>query len=190
MHKNVEKKYSKNFEPINLSINYRSTPEVLNAVNFVTEKELCLEGENLFANPNLTYQDTSKDIKVSVIDNFENAYDLRLKEAEYIALEIENLINRDKSKYKDFAVLVKSHAQADIVETELKKRNIPSVKKVNTGFFFEPVVKNVFAALRLVKNLEDEQAFFRLLKTVLTDSEIFEMKKMFDKELVMKSLIF
>lgn len=183
LHKNVEKKYSKNFEPINLSINYRSTPEVLNAVNFVTEKELCLEGENLFANPNLTYQDTSKDIKVTVIDNFENAYELRLKEAEYIALEIENLINRDKAKYKDFAVLVKSHAQADIVEKELKKRNIPSVKKVNTGFFFEPVVKNVFAALRLVKNLEDEQAFFRLLKTVLTDSEIFEMKKMFDKEL-------
>lgn len=183
LHKNVENRYGLKFEPINLSINYRSTPEVLNAVNYITQNELKLQNENLCANPNLEYPDTSKDIKVTIIDEFENAYEQKIKEAQYIALEIENLINRDGAVYKDFAVLVKSHAQADIVEKELKKKNIPSVKKVNTGFFAEPVIKNVISALRLVKNTEDEQALFRLLKIKLSDSQIFEMKKSFDKQL-------
>lgn len=183
LHKNVENRYSQKFEPINLSINYRSTPEVLNAVNYVTQNELKLEGENLSPNPNLDYPDTAKDIKVTVIDGFENAFEQKIKEAQYIAQEVESLIQRDKADFKDFAVLVKSHAQADIVEKELKKKNIPSVKKVNTGFFNEPVIKNVLSALRLVKDLEDEQAFFRLLKVSLSDGQIFEMKNSLDKNL-------
>lgn len=184
LHKNAEKKYSKKFEPVNLSINYRSTPQVLNAVNFVTQNELKLEGENLNANPNLTYPDTARDIKVTRIEGFENAYEQKITEASYIAQEISSLLKRDNASFKDFAVLVKSHAQADIVERELKKKNIPAVKKVNTGFFKEPVVKNVISAFRLIKNSEDEQALFRLLKVNFTDAELFEIKKSLDKELL------
>lgn len=184
LHKNAEKKYSKKFEPVNLSINYRSTPQVLNAVNFVTQNELKLEGENLNANPNLTYPDSARDIKVTRIEGFENAYEQKITEASYIAQEISSLLKRDNASFKDFAVLVKSHAQADIVERELKKKNIPAVKKVNTGFFKEPVVKNVISAFRLIKNSEDEQALFRLLKVNFTDAELFEIKKSLDKELL------
>lgn len=184
LHKNAEKKYSKKFEPVNLSINYRSTPQVLNAVNFVTQNELKLEGENLNANPNLTYPDSARDIKVTRIEGFENAYEQKITEASYIAQEISTLLKRDNASFKDFAVLVKSHAQADIVERELKKKNIPAVKKVNTGFFKEPVVKNVISAFRLIKNSEDEQALFRLLKVNFTDAELFEIKKSLDKELL------
>lgn len=183
LHQNVEKRYGKKFEPVNLSINYRSTPEVLNAVNYVTQNELGLSDENLSANPNLTYPDTSKDIRVTVIEGFENAYEQKIKEAQYIANEVENLMKRDNACFKDFAVLVKSHSHADIVEKELKKKNIPSIKKVNTGFFEEPVVKNMLSALRLVKNSHDEQALFRLLKVRMSDSEIFDLKKDFDKKL-------
>ncbi|MEI3255767.1 MAG: 3'-5' exonuclease [Candidatus Gastranaerophilaceae bacterium] len=157
---------------------------MLNAVNFVTQNELKLEGENLNANPNLTYPDTARDIKVTRIEGFENAYEQKITEASYIAQEISSLLKRDNASFKDFAVLVKSHAQADIVERELKKKNIPAVKKVNTGFFKEPVVKNVISAFRLIKNSEDEQALFRLLKVNFTDAELFEIKKSLDKELL------
>lgn len=183
LHKNVEDKYSRKYEPVNLSINYRSTPEVLNAVNFVTQNELKLKDENLNPNPNIDFPDTSKDVKVTVIEGFENAYEQKIAEADYIAKETRQLLERDNAQYKDFAVLVKSHAQADIVEKELKKRNIPSVKKVNTGFFEEPVVKNIVSALRLIKNSEDEQALIRLLKVNSSDAEIYKMKKEFDSEL-------
>ena len=183
LHKNVEDKYSRKYEPVNLSINYRSTPEVLNAVNFVTQNELKLKDENLNPNPNIDFPDTSKDVKVTVIEGFENAYEQKIAEADYIAKETRQLLERDNAQYKDFAVLVKSHAQADIVEKELKKRNIPSIKKVNTGFFEEPVVKNVVSALRLIKNSEDEQALIRLLKVNSSDAEIYKMKKEFDSEL-------
>jgi len=184
LQKDVESRYCEKYEPINLSINYRSTPEVLNAVNYVTTNELKLELENLTANPNLKYPDTSKDIKVTLIDNFDDSFDLKLKESEYIAKEIEMLLARDNADYKDFAVLVKSHNQADIVEYELKKRNIPSIKKVNTGFFEHYVVKNIFSVLRLIKNSEDEQAFIRLIKNNMSDSDIFELKKYLDNTLL------
>ena len=184
LQKDVESRYCEKYEPINLSINYRSTPEVLNAVNYVTTNELKLELENLTANPNLKYPDTSKDIKVTLIDDFDDSFDLKLKESEYIAKEIEMLLARDNADYKDFAVLVKSHNQADIVEYELKKRNIPSIKKVNTGFFEHYVVKNIFSVLRLIKNSEDEQAFIRLIKNNMSDSDIFELKKYLDNTLL------
>lgn len=184
LHKNVEKRYSQKFEPINLSINYRSTPEVLHAVNYVTTKELNLKDENLSANPNLTYPDTSKDIKVTTIEEFEGAYDLRVKEAEYIATEIQELLARDGAQYKDFAVLVKSHSQADLVEKELLKKDIPAVKKVNTDYFEHPVVKNLIAAFSLIKNSQDEQALVRLLKVKLCDSQIYRLKKQLDEELL------
>lgn len=180
---NVQKQYKKVYEPISLSINYRSTPEVLNAVNYVTEKELCLEGENLCANPNQQFPKTDEDIKVTLIEGFENSFEHKQSEAVYIAKEILRLIKRDNAEFKEFSVLVKSHAQADIVEKELKKYNIPSVKKVNTGYFNEPVVKNAVSGFRLVKNINDEQAFFRLLKVVMSDSEIYRLKKNLDKKL-------
>lgn len=180
---NIKKRYKKNYKPISLSINYRSTPEVLNAVNYVTEKELCLEGENLFANPNQEFSKTDEDIKVTLIEGFENSFEHKQSEAAYIAEEIQRLIKRDNAEFKEFSVLVKSHAQADIVEKELKKYNIPSVKKVNTGYFNEPVVKNAVSGFRLVKNINDEQAFFRLLKVVMSDSEIYRLKKNLDRKL-------
>lgn len=183
LHQNVEKRYTKHFAPINLSINYRSTPEVLNAVNFVTQNELKLQNENLSANPNTTFPDTKKDVKVTVIDDFENAHELQIAQANYIAQEIESLISRDNAEFKDFAVLVKSHSQADIIERELKKKNIPSIKKVNTCFFEESVVKNALSALRLIKNTEDEQALIRLLKVNNSDADIYAMKREFDKNL-------
>ena len=185
----AEEKYSQKFEPINLSINYRSTPQVLHAVNYVTTNELHLVDEELNANPNIEFPDTSKDIKVTIINDFENSYDLKLKEAGYIAQEIEGLMKRDNAQFKDFAVLVKSHSQADLIEKELKKLNIPSIKKVNTGFFEHSTVKNAFAALRLVKNAEDEQALFRLLKINMTDFEIYNIKTKLDKTLL-QSLTF
>lgn len=184
LHKNVEKRYAQKFEPINLSINYRSTPEVLHAVNYVTTNELNLKNENLSANPNLTYPDTSKDIKVTTIEGFDGAYDLRVKEAEYIATEIQKLLARDGAQYKDFAVLVKSHSQADLIEKELLKKDIPAVKKVNTGYFEHPVVKNLIAAFSLVKNSQDEQALVRLLKVKLCDSQIYNLKRQLDEELL------
>lgn len=182
LHQEVEKRYAKRFEPINLSINYRSTPEVLHAVNFVTENELKLN-EALRANPYKDFPDTKKDIKVTVLDGFDNAFDQKTAEAAYIAQEIERLKARDNADYKDFSILVKSHYQSDIVEKELKKKNIPSVKKVNTGFFKEPVIKNVLSAFRLVKNSEDEQALLRLLKTEFCNAWIFRLKKALDKAL-------
>lgn len=184
LQKEVENRYNKKYEPLNLSINYRSTPEVLHAVNYVTTQELNLKDEVLNPNPNIEFEDTKKDIKVTVIDDQTNAYDIKIAEAQYISDEIKMLISRDNASYKDFAILVKSHSQADLIEKELKKNKIPSIKKVNTGFFKKPVVKNAISAFQLIQNAQDEQSLIRLLKANMPDSEIYKLKKTIDKSLL------
>jgi superfamily I DNA/RNA helicase len=182
LYDNVSRKYGKTYKQIDLSTNYRSTQDVLDAVNYVTENELKLTNESLSA-----YKNSKKNpnnVKVTVIEGFENAYEQKIAEAQAIAEEIQSIKECETVDFKDFAVLVKSHSQADIIESELKKKNIPSVKKVNTGFFNEPVIKNMTALFRLVKNREDELALVRVLKIKMSDSEIYRMKKDFDREIL------
>lgn len=182
LYKDVEKRYDKKFEPINLSLNYRSTSEVLEAVNYVTETELGLEDEKIFAG--ISRPPCPDNVLVTTIDGFENSYEQKVCEAKYIADEIQKLINRDKANYKDFAILVKSHSQADLVEKYLKKRSIPAIKKVNTGYFSSPVIKNALALLRLAKNINDELAYVRVLKIYFNEADIYRYKTTLDSLLL------
>ncbi len=182
LHKNAEKRYERKFEPINLSLNYRSTSEVLNAVNFVTEKELGLEDEKIFAG--IDRPSCPDNVFVTPIEGFENAHEQKVCEAKHIADEILKLKERDGADYKDFAILVKSHAQADLLEKYLQKKGIPALKKVNTGYFLSPVIKNVIALLRLAKNINDELALVRILKIYFSEAQIYRFKNALDKVLL------
>ena len=182
LHKDVEKRYARSFEPINLSLNYRSTSEVLDAVNFVTENELGLEKEKIFAG--IDRPPCPDNVFVTEIKGFENAHEQKISEAEYIAGEILKLKSRDGADFKDFAILVKSHAQADLLEKYLKKSGIPALKKVNTGYFASPVIKNALALLRLAGNINDELAFMRVLKIYFNEAEIYRFKTAMDTALL------
>lgn len=184
LHQNAEKTYSQRFDPINLSLNYRSTSDVLNAVNYVTEKELGLCDEKLSAG--LNHPCSPKDVVVSGLYGFENTYEHKISEAKFIACEILDRKESDCADFKDFAVLVKSHSQADLIEKYLRKSGIPALKKVNTGFFSDPVIKNVTALLRLTKNTIDEVAFVRILKIQFSDAQIYHFKKEIDTEVLKK----
>lgn len=179
LHKHIENKYNKKFSQINLSLNYRSTEEVLDAVNYVTEEELLLPDEKIYAG--IKHPQNIKKVFTTKLNGFENAYEHKIAEAKFIANEILNLKSRDNANFQDFAILVKSHAQADLIEKFLKKKNIPAIKKVNTGYFNEPVIKNTIALLRLAKNSTDEIALLRILTSVFSDAEIYKFKCEADK---------
>lgn len=182
LHNDVERKYGQKFKPINLSLNYRSTPEVLNAVNCVTENELQLPEEKLTAG--IEYPKSDLNVIVTPLDGFDNSYEHKIAEAKYISDEILRLKERDKAAYKDFSILVKSHSQADLMEKYLRKKGIPALKKVNTGYFKESVIKNVIALLRLVKNTTDEIAFIRIMRIKFSDAQIYRLKESVDSALL------
>lgn len=175
LQKFVCEKYHENYPEIKLDINYRSTPEVLEAVNYLTTDFLhldeCLEAHK-----------SSFDIRVknTILTGCQGAYDLNEKQADYIASEILRLKKDGSVSYKDFAILVKSHAQAEFLDSRLSKYGIPSVKRVNTGFFESDVVRTVLAMFRLAKNSFDELAFIKILSLYLSDYDLFALKKAVD----------
>lgn len=184
LHSHVETKYGQKYQEIKLSTNYRSTPEVLELVNHITTNQLGLD-EKLGAhrqNPDGKY------VQVTVLDGFSDSHQHKIDEAKYIAEEVLRLKSQENADYKDFAILVKSHAQADFMEKQLMKSGIPAIKRVNTGFFMTPVIRNVIALLRLAKNIRDEMALIRVLEIKLSDKELYQLKIVAEREIPLDKL--
>lgn len=169
LHEFVERKFAQKFPEIKLEVNYRSTQAVIEAVNFVTEKILELD-ENLQA---FQGEQNANYVKTTKFCDGKNSSELKMKEAEFIAQEILALKQNDSANFKDFAVLVKSHFQADFIERILAKSAIPSIKKVNSGYFERPLVKDVIALFRLLLKKPDEMALVRVLQTKMDEPDLY-----------------
>lgn len=179
LQKFVCEKYNKDYKEIKLDINYRSTPEVLDAVNYVTTNFLQL-------NETLEAYKSGSSIKVknTILSGFNGAYELNEMQADYIASEIIRLKKDEGVSYKDFAILVKSHAQADFLDSRLSKFGIPCIKRVNTDFFESDVIRTVLSMFRLVRNSYDEIALIKILSIYLSDYDLFYLKKTVDKAIL------
>ncbi len=179
LHKHIEEKYKQKYPEIKLETNYRSTSHVLNAVNYVTEEHLQLN-EALNACELKTIKEPNKFVKNSEIMDTKYSFEQKEVEAKYIANEIQKLIEEENAKYKEIAILVKSHAQSELIETILTKYGIPSIKKTNKSFFNHAVIKNAKATLHLIKNPFNEIALTRILKIKLSDKELYKIKQTID----------
>lgn len=168
----IKEKYGKTYPEIKLKINYRSTQNVLETVNYLTTEHLGLDETLEFFHPN----PAKNLVKTAIFENNLSASEQKDFEANYIASEILKLKN-NQNKYSDFAILVKSHQEASLIQKALEKAKIPATKKVNTGFFESAWIKNIIAMLRFIKNSTDEQALIRLLKLGLSFKELYNLKQ-------------
>ncbi len=181
LHKFIEQKYKQKYPEIKLETNYRSTSHVLDIVNYVTEEYLQLD-EKLNACEAKTLDEERKFVINAELKNCENAIFRKELEAKYIAQKIQTLKKEQNAKYKDFAILVKSHSQSELIERILTKYGIPSIKKTNKGFFEHSTIKNAKAALKLIQNPYDEIALTRILKINLSDKELYNIKNETDEK--------
>lgn len=181
----IEKKFAKNanidlsekIKVIKLETNYRSTAQVLEAVNAVTEHSLALdEALSAFSEETIPHS-----VKFTKPEKCQNASKYRDVEVKYFAKEINDVMQRDGLKYKDFAVLVSAHDEADFIEEQLAKYGIPSVKKVNTSYFEKNAVKNIMFLFKFVQNIKNEIALVKLLEIKYSDREIYNFKTSLDK---------
>jgi len=136
---------------IKLEQNYRSTQNIVNAANSVIEKNKAQLKKNVWTtNPDGDRIDLIK----ANSDGEEGAL-------------IANAIFEQKANHqlanKDFAVLYRTNSQSRSIEEALRKRNIKYKIVGGLSFYQRKEIKDILSYLRFVVNLQDEQAFRRIV---------------------------
>ncbi|HEY0840497.1 MAG TPA: ATP-dependent helicase, partial [Vulgatibacter sp.] len=135
-----------------LTVNYRSTPEILRLANASIAcnvrqypKQLRSVREELGVLPALV---PSRDA---------------VQQAAFLAQRILEL--RDEGiPLQEMAVLYRAHSQSLEIQIELSRRGIPFVIRSGTRFFQQAHIKDVLCFLRVASNPSDELAFKRMVR--------------------------
>lgn len=132
------KKY-KNCKVVRLERNYRSKARILDLANHVIAKNSTRHGKQLLASG---YEDDGSEPEVFLYLN-------EIDEAEGMVHQIEFFKSKGY-KNKDIALLYRSNSQGGMIETALRKHQIPYVLTGGTGFFSRKEIKDILAYLKCV----------------------------------------
>ncbi len=134
-----------------LTINYRSTPEILNLSN-----HSILQNENQFKKELQAVKPSGeKPMVVELQDLYE--------QASFVATRIIELSNEGVS-LNNIAVLYRSHYQSMEIQLELQRRGIPFEVRSGLRFFEQAHIKDILSYLRVLHNPFDELSWKRILK--------------------------
>lgn len=133
-----------------LERNYRSTKNILNIANKLIKHNVSRIEKVLWTEN----EDGEKPIYFSAQDE--------VKEAEYVANKIYNLISRGVEPNK-IAVLFRLSALSRLIEEKLLSYNLPYVVSGIFKFFERAEIKNVLAYLRLTINPKDNESLKRII---------------------------
>ena len=137
---------------VKLEQNYRSTAAILQAANNVI-------GPNpkLFPKKLWSALGDGEPVRVADADNEEH-------EAERVVARIQSLrANSPHKELKDFAVLYRANHQSRLLETALRKAQIPYKVSGGQSFFDRAEIKDLCAWFRLLANQDDDPAFLRAI---------------------------
>ena len=142
-----------NLNVIKLEQNYRSSGRILKAANILIENNPHLFVKTLHSE--LGYGDL---INVISANNEED-------EAEKIVNHLIGHRFTTGSRYGDYAILYRGNHQSRLVEKVLMQSRIPYRISGGISFFSRSEVKDIMAYLRLLVNLDDDNAFIRIINT-------------------------
>ena len=150
-HKNIlefEKEF--NAKVIKLELNYRSTNQILKAAN-----SLISFNKNRYNKKLISAIGDGEEVRV--ISNYNE-----IAEAEFIAKEIKNLINKGVNP-QDIAILYRINALSRSIEDGLRREGI-SYKLVGGMKFYErEEIKDLISYLRIMANPNDDYSFKRVV---------------------------
>jgi DNA helicase-2/ATP-dependent DNA helicase PcrA len=127
----------KSCEVIKLERNYRSSSEILAVANAAIAQNKNRHGKILRAD---VAQETGLLPEVFVLEREED-------ECDFVVSEIQHFM-RQNLTYKDFAVLYRSNTQGGLIESSLRRANIPYTITGGTSIFDRKEVKDVMAFLK------------------------------------------
>ena len=110
--------------------NYRSTPQILNAVNSLIDKNILRIKKDLVP--------VKEDGEMPTVFFAKDSGN----ESEYVTSEIIRLNTKESVKYSDIAVLVRSHYLTRPLEDKLIKAKIPYIIYSGVGFFDRAEIKD------------------------------------------------
>lgn len=139
-------------EVCKLTLNYRSTQEILDLSNWVLRRSPLAYGKELRSF-------RGHGARPCMLD-WDNEWD----EAADITDRIIEGMGRDGYRYGDYMVLARSAWALRKVEAKCISRKIPYVTYGGTGLMQSAHIRDVVAPLRIVSNLRDELAWMRYLK--------------------------
>lgn len=127
----------KSCEVIKLERNYRSSAEILAVANAAIAQNKNRHGKVLRAE---SATNTGELPEVFVLEREED-------ECDFVVSEVQHFM-REGYNYKDFAVLYRSNTQGGLIESSLRRANIPYTITGGTSIFDRKEVKDVMAYLK------------------------------------------
>ncbi len=147
-------KHFPELKEIKLERNYRSTGIILEAANSVIKNNTNRKDKALWTEVN----PEAKVIQISYPED-ERA------EADFIAETIASAVIRDRKKYDEFGILIRTNGLSKAIEDSLLSCNIPYVMSGGTSFFQRKEIKDIISYLRLVSNTDDDVNLLRIINT-------------------------
>ncbi len=138
---------------IKLEQNYRSTRHILNAAN-----ELISHNENRKIKKLWTGTEGGKALELYYPDD-------EMREAEFITEMIKTLVMREKYRYHDFGILVRTNSLTANLENALLAENIPYRVSGGQSFFQRKEIKDIIAYLKVIANPDDDVNLLRVINT-------------------------
>ena len=136
---------------VKLEQNYRSTQNILDAANAVIRNNRGRKEKALW---------TEKGAGSRIhFRQFDNAYE----EAEYIADDISDKVNKNGVAYADCAVLYRTNAQSRLLEERMVVEGIPYHVVGGVNFYARQEIRDILAYLKTIDNGRDEVALRRII---------------------------
>ncbi|MCX7655170.1 MAG: UvrD-helicase domain-containing protein [Treponemataceae bacterium] len=138
---------------IKLEQNYRSTTTILEAANGVISHNTNRKDKKLWSG-----KGGGKPIEVFFPPN-------ESEEAEFIARTIRSLMIKEKRKYDDFGILVRTNSMFRHLEEAFLAENIPYRLSGGSSFFQRKEIKDIISYLRVIGNPDDDINLLRIINT-------------------------
>ena len=136
---------------IKLEQNYRSTQNILDAADAVISKNKQRKSKKMWTD--------QKGGDLIEIWHTDSEYD----EAEKVANEIDELRGKENVSLKDIVILYRTNAQSRVMEEMLLRHGFPYKVIGGVKFYARKEVKDILAYLRLIMNLNDNDALLRII---------------------------
>lgn len=138
---------------IKLEQNYRSTGTILAAANGVIANNTNRKVKALWSG-----NDSGKPVEICIPAN-------ETEEADFVADMIQSIRMKEKRKYDDFGVLIRTNSLSRAIEEAFLEQNIPYLMSGGTSFFQRKEIKDIISYLRVIANPDDDINLLRIINT-------------------------
>ena len=153
-------------QPLSLTLNYRSRPEVLAAVNELFGPHFGGEFQELAAAAEFPDPVFSHPVELLVTDKEsykDSGVHWRRGEAQAVARRVRELVDSGAATPGEIVLLFAAGTDAEWYEDELRRAGLPTYRATGKGYFGQQQVVDLLMYLRLLHNRYDDTALVSVL---------------------------